>query len=84
MPPKREPIVSTGNCSTAHNSVSVTSATIGPGMRAAVRSVRPSSIGDGSGDFTPNSHGHANSPTTHTAPIANAYGLKVSMCAPKA
>jgi hypothetical protein len=35
MPPKREPIVSTGRCSSAATTVSTTSATTGPGRRVA-------------------------------------------------
>ena len=40
MPPKREPIVSTGRCNTKASAVRVSSATMGPGRRAAMRVAR--------------------------------------------
>ena len=80
MPPKRVPIVSTGSSSSATIAVIETSATTGPGMRAAARIVRPSRMRSGQRRRSSTAAATRTGRRSTSRPMANAYGLKVSRC----
>ena len=71
MPPKREPMVSTGNLSPQASRLSTTSATTGAGTRANRRTVCPS-MSRITGEPLRNSRGQRNSSATHASPSPNA------------
>ena len=79
MPPKREPMVSTGRRKKAVAAVIVTRATTGPGMRDSERTVWPSNTCVGRAPAT-NSRGHRKRPPKQARPMASAQGLKLSRC----